>query len=95
MAELSDALRSELVRLFAVGCLEAMAGAPFEDDALPAEMPPSLAALAHELITTNEQQIAELFRESPTACAEAVYQTGIELAVILNELGGPAPINLN
>ena len=82
---LSDALRSELVRLFAAGCL----------GALPADMPPPLAALADELITKNAQHIAELFRESPTACAEAVYQTGTELAVILNEVGGPAPIYLN
>ena len=82
---LSDDLRSELVRLFAAGCL----------DALPANIPPPLAALADELITKNEQHIAELYSESPTACAEAVYQTGIELAVMLNEVGGPAPIYLN
>ena len=96
MASLSDDLKVELVQTFVVGFVEAIVGAPLEDDApIPAEMAPTLADLAHECITRSEQQIAELYVENPTACYEAVYQIGVDLAVILNEVGGPAPINLN
>ena len=95
MTTLSDDLKVELVRVFVVGCLEAASGAPLEDDApILSDMPPHLADLGHKLITESEQQIAELYVENPTACAEAVYQVGIDLAVILNELDD-APVYLN
>ena len=51
--------------------------------------------MAQGCIERTEDKIAEIYAENPSEVYEAVYQVGVELAVILNEVGGPAPINLN
>ena len=96
MASLSEDLKAELATVFMVGFLDAMAGTPVEDDdTIPAEIAPPLIEMAQGCIERTEDKIAEIYAENPSEVYEAVYQVGVELAVILNQLGGPAPINLN
>ena len=96
MAEISNDLKVELVQVFTVGFLDAMAGRPVEEeDAIPSDLAPPLADLAHACIAYSEQEIAAVYNENPSDVYRAVYDSGVQVAATINQAVGPAPIYLN
>lgn len=97
---ISDELRADLCKVWALGFLDAMAGQPVEDeDVIPANQAAPLAAMVKQLaegcINHAEAVIAELFPENPQAVYDTVYSVGFDLCSAMNAADGPTEINLN
>ena len=95
MATLSDELKAELTQVFIVGFLSSMAGTPVEDtDTILSEDAAPLILMAQGCINNGEDKIAAIYQENPGDAYQAVYDTGVHVAEVLNQVSGPE-INLN
>ena len=93
---ISDELRANLMRVWALGFLEAMAGREVEnDDAIPTELGDALIVAAEKSIGGAETFIAEVFMENPTTVYQTVYAIGWETSININSITSPIEVNLN
>ena len=93
---ISDELRADLMRVWAVGFLEAMAGRELEDDdPIPTALGDALIVAAEKSIGGAETFIAEVFMENPTTVYQTVYAIGFETSININGIAAPIEIYPN
>ena len=74
---LDDGLRAQLVKVFALGFLDAMAGFKVKDDDLIAGVDAgAIEAVALDCIAQGEEKLAVHYRENPQMCHDAIYEAG-------------------
>ena len=93
---ISDELRANLVRAWALGFLEAMAGREVNDnDTIPTVLSDSLIVAAQQSIEGAEHFIAEVFMENPSVVYRTAYNAGYETSITINGVMMPMEVNLN
>ena len=93
---ISDELRANLMAVWALGFLEAMAGREVEnDDEIPKELGDSLIVAAEKSIGGAESFIAEVFMENPSTVYQTVYASGFEASTMIIGITAPIEVNLN
>ena len=82
---ISEELRADLMAVWALGFIEAMAGQKVEaDDEIPKELGDALIAASKKTIKGSETFIAEVFQENPSTVYQTVYASGFEAAININ-----------
>lgn len=93
---ISDELRANLEKVFALGFCDALTGRPVEDtDTIPNELADHLVLAAQESIAGAEQNIAQVFMEHPAKVYEEAYIAGYQTCIMLNGAVVPVNVHLN
>ena len=93
---ISEELRADLCRVWALGFLDAMKGEPVtDDDSIPSDMAPHLVKLAQGCIDNAESLTAQVFTENPSTIYQTVYGVGFDVCAAMNAAYGPTEVNLN
>ena len=92
---ISEELRADLCRVWALGFLDAMKGeAVNDDDMIESDIANSLVKLSEGCIDKAASVIAQIFQENPQTVFQTVYGVGFEVCSVMN-LKAAAELNRN
>ena len=92
---ISEGLRADLCRVWALGFLDCMKGEQVnDDDVILSDMAESLVELAENSIDHSASLIAQVFVENPQTVFQTVYSAGFEACLSMNLLAA-AQLNRN
>ena len=93
---ISDGLRADLFKAWALGFVDSMKGEPAnDDDMILSDVADSLVKLSEGCIDNAASLIAQVIDENPSTVYQVVYSVGYDLYSALAAAYGPTEINLN
>ena len=93
-SSISNELRAQLMQVWMLGFVEAVAGGEVtDDDVIPTQFGDLLKEMATWAIDEAVPKIAPLIQEHPTACYQAMYEVGFKTAKALTIPSEPISLN--